>query len=90
MYQSKTISQNYIAMTQQTTAVQFKGFRTGMAQVLYKDYRAIVKELLEALGITNRVSFYSYRDGNTIPRADKAVAVEAVFNRYGITNIWDA
>lgn len=79
-----------MTLTQQTQATQFKGFRTGMAQVLYKDYRAIVKELHDALGITNRVSFYSYRDGNTIPKADKAVAVERVFNRYGITNIWDS
>lgn len=80
-----------MTLTSQTTATQFKGFRNGMAQVLYKDYRAIIRELQEALGINNRVSFYAYRDGESIPRADKAVAVEAVFNRYGITkNIWDA
>lgn len=77
-------------ITNTTSATQFKGFRKGMAQVLYKDYIAIVKELQEALGINNRTSFYAYRDGQIEPKAGKAVAVEAVFNRYGIKDIWDS
>ena len=53
------------------------------------DYKAAVREIKAALGINNRNSFYAYRDGKIEPKVTQAKAVEAVFNKYGITDIWD-
>ena len=39
-------------------------------------------------GLNNRNSFYAYRDGKIEPKVTQAEAVESVFNRFGITNIW--
>jgi hypothetical protein len=53
------------------------------------DLKEAKKELCEALGINNRVSFYMYKNGKIEPKASQAVAVETVFKKYGITtNIW--
>ena len=64
------------------------GFTKGLNQVKMGDYKAVVAELYRALGINNRNSFYAYRDGKIEPKVTQAEAVESVFNRFGITNIW--
>ncbi len=67
----------------------YRGFRVGLAQVKMGDYKEVVAALKKALGITNRNSFYAYRDGKVEPKATQAEAVTAVFERYGVTkNIW--
>ena len=60
------------------------GFTKGLNQVKMGDYKAVVAELYRALGI----NFYAYRDGKIEPKVTQAEAVESVFNRFGITNIW--
>ncbi|WP_288308342.1 hypothetical protein [uncultured Muribaculum sp.] len=67
----------------------YRGFRTALAQVKMGDYKEVVAALWKALGICNRNSFYAYRDGKQEPKATQAEAVTAVFERYGITKIWD-
>lgn len=68
---------------------KFRGFRTGLAQVRMGDYKECVAALKTALGISNRNSFYAYRDGKIEPKASQAEAVTAVFERFGITkNVW--
>ena len=74
--------------TATTKKCSYRGFRTALAQVKMGDYKEGVAALWEALGI-NRNSFYAYRDGKQEPKATQAEAVTAVFERFGITKIWD-
>ena len=54
------------------------------------DIRQARQELWDALEITNRVSFSSYKTGKIEPRAGQASAVEKVFMKYGIneSEVW--
>ena len=70
--------------------VEFRGFCKGLNQVLHKDYTQVIAELREALGITSRAGLSHYRNGRVTLRAAQAVRVQQVFNKYGITDIWDA
>lgn len=74
----------------QTPKVYQEGFRKGYDQLKQKDVPDAKKELIEALGIreTNRVSWGNYLNGNTEPKASQAAAVEAIFLKYGITDVW--
>ncbi len=67
----------------------YRGFRKALGQVKMCDYKECVAALKQALGITNRNSFYAYRDGTIEPKATQAEAVTAVFERFGITKAWD-
>lgn len=73
-----------------TTALEYKGFNRGLAQVLHVDYSKVIGELREALGITSRSGLSAYRNGQVRLRADQAARVQQVFNLRGITEIWDA
>ena len=67
------------------------GFNAGFVQLQVKDVEAATAELWAALGINNRTSFIQYRYGKDgkEPKASQAAAIEAVFNKYGVTkNIW--
>ena len=70
--------------------VEFRGFCKGLNQVLHKDYSQVIGELREALGVNNRAGLCHYRNGKVKLRAAQAVRVQQVFNKYGITDIWDA
>ncbi len=73
-----------------TTALEYRGFNKGLNQVLHVDYSNVIGELREALGITSRSGLSAYRNGQVRLRADQAAKVQAVFNRRGIIEIWDA
>ncbi len=64
------------------------GFQRGFSQLSVGDAKAAREELLKALGVNNEISFYNYRRGDIEPKASQAAAVEAVFHKYGITDIW--
>lgn len=64
------------------------GFALGYRQLRVMDVKNAKQDLWAALGINNRVSFAAYRDGSVEPKASQAAAVEAVFHKYGITDIW--
>lgn len=70
--------------------IEFKGFNKGLDQVLHKDYTQVIGEIREALGVNSRAGLSHYRNGRVKLRADQAVRVQQVFNKYGITDIWDA
>lgn len=73
-----------------TTALKYKGFNRGLAQVLHIDYSKVIGELRDALGITSRSGLSAYRNGQVRLRVDQAARVQQVFNSRGITEIWDA
>lgn len=66
------------------------GFYKGYQQLKLKDVPQARKELFEALGIgiESRMSWGNARMGKTELTASKAAAVEAVFAKYGITDVW--
>lgn len=71
-----------------------RAFRNGLS-VFDKEIDAIKgkrtalrNELMEVLGIKNKVSFIHYADGKTKLDVLAADKVEAVFQKYGIQNPW--
>lgn len=73
-----------------TAAYEYKGFNRGLSQVLHVDYNRVIGDIRKALGITSRSGLYAYRSGRVRLRADQAARIQQVFNRLGITEIWDA
>ena len=67
---------------------QAQGFRRGLLQVRMGDFKQVRGELMEALGVRNRTSLAEYASGRRELRVSQAAAVESLFNRYGVTNIW--
>ncbi|MCC8174131.1 MAG: hypothetical protein LIO65_07105 [Odoribacter sp.] len=65
-----------------------EGFNKGWGQLQTKGVPQVKEELLVALGINNRVSLSHYKTGKLEPKASQAAAVESVFNKYGITEVW--
>jgi hypothetical protein len=65
------------------------GFLKGLGQVQEKDSANIRTELMIALGVASKMSLSTYSRGLIEPKVGQANAVEAVFNKYNITEIWD-
>ena len=63
-------------------------FKKGYGQIQHKDMPVIRQELMAALGVNTRMSLLNYIKGATEPRVSQAEAVEAVFAKYGITEVW--
>jgi transcriptional regulator with XRE-family HTH domain len=63
-------------------------FKKGFGQVQQKDVPAVRNELMKALGVSSRMSLSKYMRGLTEPKITQVQAVEKVFHRYGITDIW--
>jgi hypothetical protein len=70
--------------------LQYPGFNKGLSQILHVDYAEVIAELRQALQINSRSGLSHYRNGRGNLRATQAAAVEEVFRRRGITDIWDA
>jgi transcriptional regulator with XRE-family HTH domain len=65
-----------------------EGFCKGYGQLQIKDKDSAYKELWSALGVSSRTALSQYRRGKIEPKASQAEAVEKVFKKYGITEIW--
>lgn len=65
-----------------------EGFNKGYKQLSLKDEPQARIELNAALGLNNRVSLWNYRNGTVEPKASQAAAIEAIFAKYGITDVW--
>ena len=63
-------------------------FNRGMRQVRIKDKFKVREEIMEALGITTIATFNNRLYGKVEPRASEAEAIEAVFAKYSITEVW--
>ena len=66
------------------------GFLKGLGQVQEKDSTNVRNELMAALGVASRMSLSNYSRGLIETKVSQANAVELVFNKYGITEIWDS
>jgi hypothetical protein len=63
-------------------------FMRGLSQVQQKDAKAIRKELMTALKIKTRMAFFQRAKGKIVPRVPEAKAIDEIFIKYGITDIW--
>lgn len=65
-------------------------FLRGWSQVKIFQMQQVKNEILAALGLKTRVSWYQRLYGNIEPRITEAKAIEAVFAKYGINDVWGA
>lgn len=63
-------------------------FMRGWSQVKNFQMPQVKAEILEALNLKTRVSWYQRLYGNIEPRITEAKAIEAVFAKYGINDVW--
>lgn len=63
-------------------------FRRGYGQVQQKDIPKVREELMQALGVNNKMSLSNYMRGMIEPKVGQVKGVEEVFARYGIADIW--
>lgn len=63
-------------------------FLKGWGQVKQKDAPKVQEALMEALSITTRQAFRLRMLGFIEPKMTEIHAIESVFKKYGITEIW--
>jgi len=63
-------------------------FQKGFRQVKNEDLRNVKKEIMTALGLQSRTSWYQRLYGNVEPRVSEKIAIQGIFAPYGITDIW--
>lgn len=67
--------------------IQFS-FKKGWGQVKRNDSKSVRAEIEAALGINNRNSFFYRMNGDVEPRVSEAKAIEEIFAKRGITEVW--
>ena len=63
-------------------------FLKGYGQVMNKDVDEVRRRIMEALNISSTQGFRYRLIGRYEPKASEKEAIEAIFNEYGITDIW--
>ncbi len=63
-------------------------FEKGFNQVQKKDIQAVKQELMQALDIKTRPAWYGRLRGQVEPKVSEAKAIEEVFAKYGIKDVW--
>lgn len=63
-------------------------FKKGWNQLPQTKTNEVRKKIMQALGLQTRTSFYPRLNGDIEPKLGEALAIEDIFNEYGITDIW--
>lgn len=63
-------------------------FLRGWSQVKNFQMAQVKAEILKALNLKTRVSWYQRLYGNIEPRITEAKAIESIFAKYNITDVW--
>ena len=63
-------------------------FQRGFSQVMNKDVQAVRHEIMDALNVTTRPAFLSRLRGEVEPKVSEAEKIEAIFSKYGVTDVW--
>jgi hypothetical protein len=76
-------------MKKETAKKEFS-FKKGFMQVRQIDVEKVREEITDALGIRERTvgTWYNRLNGKIEPRVSEAEAIEDVFGKYGITDVW--
>lgn len=63
-------------------------FKLGFSQVKRKDAKEVREQIMEALGLTTRASWYARLNGCVEPKVSEARAIEGVFAKFGVSKVW--
>lgn len=63
-------------------------FQKGYSQVKKKDLANVKREIMELLGITTRPSWSARLNGRVEPKVSEAAAIEKIFAKHGIKEVW--
>lgn len=63
-------------------------FKKGWKQLTLEQAPKVRQEICDVLGISCRTSFYPRLNGQVEPKFSEAKAIEAIFRKYGIKDIW--
>lgn len=63
-------------------------FQKGWGQVTVGQAKEVKEEIMKKLGIKANSNWLQRLKGNVEPRISEAQAIESVFKKYGITDIW--
>lgn len=66
-----------------------KSFSNAWSRVRQCDAKAVQEEIMTALSIRSRTSFYNRMHGVIAPRLCEAEAIEGIFAKYGVSPVWD-
>lgn len=63
-------------------------FLRAWKQVRQGDVRQCREEVMKALRLTTRMAFLKRLNGEVEPRVSEAKAIESIFAKYGIEEVW--
>jgi len=63
-------------------------FKRGFMQIQQKDIQSVKGEIMMVLNITTRASWLRRLNGKVEPKMTEIIAINGVFGRYGIKDIW--
>lgn len=63
-------------------------FKKGWNQLPQTKTYEVRKKIMAALGLQTRTSFYPRLNGDIEPKFGEALAIEDIFQEYGIKDIW--
>ena len=63
-------------------------FVRGMNRVPAMNVVQCKNEICSAMGWNNRTSYYKHLYGEIEPRVSEAQAIEQIFAKYGVTDVW--
>jgi hypothetical protein len=63
-------------------------FEKGWYQLRQRDVSAVRAKIMATLGITTRMGFLDRLKGKYIPKVTEAKAIEDIFAKYGVKDIW--
>jgi hypothetical protein len=77
-------------MTKITQSDRNYSFHKGYSQIALKDTKKIRREIMDTLGRKeNSSQWYQRLRGDVEPKISEVHAIEAIFAKYRITDIWD-
>lgn len=63
-------------------------FKKGFRQLPVCKTKEVQQAIMEALGITARMTWYDRLNGRIEPRVSEAESIEKIFHQHNITEIW--
>lgn len=75
-------------MAKTTHLIDSYSFRLGYSQIPMRDAKAVKEEIMAALNITSRMGWYQRLWGKIEPKVSEVAAINDIFSKYGIKEVW--
>jgi hypothetical protein len=63
-------------------------FKRGWDKLQKKDVKIVREEIIKVLKLEHRQNFYPRLYGSVEPKISEYEAIEAIFAKYGVTDVW--